>query len=376
MRDELALVDLEGRTKAFLEATEIALTRRWCGGATLDTVTLDVRDPKVAELGVANRAFKLWLDGELQFHGKLGTGQAMTSDAMNVAAPAADPWADLTARILGADETYTAEDAGAIAIASLAAENAVGTTRLAAGSVEATVQRTITFTAGTNRADVVTQLSQLDGGFGFSIDPVDDVPGTLAELNIYAAMVRNSRPGVKFEFGAGTLANCSNFQEQITPPRNRVIAQGQALDDGTRPQEVAEDLASQAEYDIWPYVVSLDTTDTSVLQAHAQAELRPEPIPVYTLTANPDAPLVCRDFDAGDVVQIAIRHGRVDVAGPMRVDSATLHRKGSVWFTDSLTLVDQGVQRVQRNPDERFYALVGSYRDRIALLERARVVGA
>lgn len=375
MNDALALVDLQGNAKAFLEPTELALTRRWCGGATLDTVTLDVRDAKASELSVGNRAFQMWLDGALRFHGKVGTGQPMVSDPLNVAAPAADPWADLAARTLTADETYTAEDAGAIAVASLATENARGTTGLAAGAVAASVQRTLTFQEGTARTDLVTQLSQLDQGFGFSVDPVAGTPGTLAALNIYAQMVREQKPGVRFEFGAGTVANCTSFQEQITPPRNRVVAQGQPLSDGTRPQQVAEDTASQDEYGLWEYVVSLDTTDTAVLLAHAQAELRPAPIPVYTMTASPSAPLLCLDYDVGDVVDIAIRHGRVDVAGPMRVDSATLHRRGSVWFTDSLTLVDQGVQRAQRSPDERLYALFGAYRDRIALLERARVVG-
>jgi hypothetical protein len=66
----------------------------------------------------------------------------------------------------------------------------------------------------------------------------------------------------------------------------------------------------------------------------------------------------------------------VNAAGPMRVDSATLHRKGSTWYTDSLTLIDQGVQRVLRNRDERFFEQLGSYRNRIAVLERAAVVGA
>lgn len=376
MADALALVDLAGSAKAFLEATEVSLTRRWCGGSTLDKVTLDARDPKVAELSVANRAFQLWLDGTLWFHGKVGTGQALSSDEKNVEAPAADPWADLTARTLRADETYTAQDAGAIAVASLATENARGATGLVAGTVAPTVTRTLTFTEGTGRADLVNQLSQLDQGFGFTVDPVAGTPGTLAELNIYAQMVRDEKPGVRFEFGAGTRANCLGFTEQVSPPRNRVIAQGQSLGDGTRPQAVAEDTTSQGEYGLWEYVVSLNTTDTTVLQAHADAELRPAPIPVYTLQASPEAPLLCVDFDAGDVVDIAIRHGRVDVAGPMRVDSATLRRVGSVWTTESLTLVDQDVQRAQRNPWERYYALVGSMRDRLALLERARVVGA
>jgi len=289
---------------------------------------------------------------------------------------AGDPWDELSARTLTADETYTAQDAGAIAWASVNTENARSTTRLVEGTIAPTVVRTMTFKQGTTRADVITQLSQLDGGFGFTLDPVAGSPGTLAELNIYAQMVRNILPGVRFEFGAGTLANCTDFQEQIARPRNRVIVQGQATSGGTRPQEVAEDTASQAEYGLWEHVVSLDTDDTTVLQAHANAELRPDPIATYTMTAAPAAPLLFKDFDVGDVVDIAIRHGRVDVAGPMRVDSATMKRTGSVWALDSLTLVDQGVQRAQRRPDERFYTLVGSYRDRIALLERARLVGA
>jgi hypothetical protein len=202
-----------------------------------------------------------------------------------VAAYAADPWADLTARTLQAAETYTAEDAGAIAVASLATENARGNTGLAAGAVAASVQRTITFNEGTTRADLVAQLSQMDGGFGFSVDPVAATPGTLAELNIYAQMVRDQKPGVRFEYGAGTLANCTGFQEQIIPPRNRVIAQGQATSGGTRPQATAEDTASQDEYGLWEYVVSVNSTDTTVLQARANAELRPEPIPTYTMTA-------------------------------------------------------------------------------------------
>jgi hypothetical protein len=124
-------------------------------------------------------------------------------------------------------------------------------------------------------------------------------------------------------------------------------------------------------------VVSLDTTDEAVLAAHASAELRPDPIAIYTLKPTPEAPMLFRDFDAGHVVQLAIRHGRVDVTGTARVDECTIRRNaGSDWFIDSLTLSAPAVQRVARRPDERLYALIGAYRDRIALLERARVVGA
>jgi hypothetical protein len=373
MSDSLVLVDLAGNAKAFLEPDDLAVTRRWCGGSSV-TATLDVQDPKAAELSVANRALQFFLDGGLRFHGKVS--EPLISDQANVSITAGDPWDELTARKLAADETYTAQDAGGIAWASVNTENARATTRLREGTVEATVARTITFMAGTSRADVVTQLSQLDGGFGFALDPVAGVPGTLAELTILADFSRGELPGVRFEYGDGTLANCDGFTEELRRPRNRIVVQGQSLADGTRPEAVAEDIASQDEYGLWESTISLDTTDTAVLAAHARAELRPDPIALYTLKPGPEAPFLFRDFDAGNVVGLAIRHGRVDVSGTARVDECTIRRNtSSDWIIDTLTLSAPAVQRVTRRPDERLYALIGAYRDRIAVLERARVVG-
>lgn len=374
MTDALVLVDLAGNAKAFLEPDDIAVTRRWCGGASL-AATLDVRDPKASELVVASRALQFYMDGVLRFHGKIG--EPLTSDPDNVSLVAGDPWDELAARTLTADETYTAQDGGAIAWAAIAAENARSTVRVQEGTVEPTVARTVTFNAGTTRADQVTSLSQLDASFGFSLDPVDGVPGTLAEFNALAGFNRGELPGVRFEYGAGTRANCSSFTESISRPRNRVVVQGQSLADGTRPQAVAEDTASQDEYGLWEYVVSVDTTDEAILQAHANAELRPAPVAVYTLTPNVEAPLLFRDFDAGHVVRLAIRHGRVDVVGTARVDAATITRSSGDggWIVSSLTLSSESVQRASASADELLLTTLGSWRSRIARLERARVVG-
>lgn len=373
MSDALVLVDLEGNARAFLEPDDISLTRRWCGGATL-TATLDVRDPKVAELTVASTAAQVWIDNALRFHGKVG--EPLTSDKDNVSLVAADPWDELTARKLTTDETYTTEDGGEIAWDAITAENTRATVRIRRGTIQPTANRTIVFTAGTPRADQITALSQLDASFGFSLDPVGDEPGTLVEFNALAGFSRGELPGVRFEYGEGTLANCDGFTEEIRRPRNRIIATGASQPDGTRPQAVSEDTASQDEYGLWEYEISLDTADTVVLQAHADAELRPDPIALYTLTAGPSAPLLFRDFDAGNVVGLTIRHGRVDVSGTARVDECTIRRNVGEWLIDSLTLSAPAVQRVSRAPDERLYVLIGAYRDRIALLERSRLVGA
>lgn len=372
--EALVLVDLAGNAKAFLEPDDIKVTRRWCGGSSLEAV-LDVRDSKADELVVASRALQFYVDGVIRFHGKIG--EPLTSDQDNVNVVAGDPWEELTARTLTADETYTTQDGGAIAWAAINAENVRSTVRLREGTVEATAPRTVTFTEGMSRADQVTALSQLDGSFGFSLDAVDDTPGVLAEFNALAGFNRGELPGVRFEYGAGTLANCSGFTEQISRPRNRIVAQGQALADGSRPQAVAEDTASQAEYGLWEYVVSVESTDVAILQAHADAELRPLPVAVYSMTPTVEAPRLFHDFDAGHVVQLAIRHGRVDIVGTARVDDCTI-RRGSGdggWAIESLTLSSESVQRVTRSRDERLVTTLGSWRDRIARLERARVVG-
>lgn len=376
----LTVVDLEGNAKADLEPDALTVRRRWCGTTSLEA-DLDVRDPRVIEVQEANRALKFRVNGALKFHGKIG--EPLVSDKDNVRVTAADPFEELGARKLQTDETYhdgtadapTGRDVGAIAWDLIDAENSRNDTRIRLGAVEATVDSIGAFTAGTSRADCIEALSKLDGSFGFILDPVDDTPGVIAEFNAVAGFARNDLPGVRFEYGDGTLANCSGFTEELKRPRNRIIVTGASLDDGTRPQAVAEDTASQDEYGLWEYEVSVDSTDTDVLQAHADAELRPEPIALYTMTPNVESPLLFIDFDAGDIVYLRIRHGRVDVTVAARVDEASVKLDNGDLTMDSITLSAPVVPRATRAPDERLYVLLGSTQDRLAALERQKPAG-
>jgi hypothetical protein len=273
--------------------------------------------------------------------------------------------------------TYTAIDAGAIAAARIAAQHARSPLRLQMGTIEPSVPRDRAYDAGASETDAIADLAAASSGFGFTVDPVAGVAGIFAALNVYYPAARDDQEDVRFEYGDGTLANLDGFREELRLPRNAIRATGAPDPTGVRTVRTAQDAASIARFDLWDAELALnEETNATVLQQRADGAVTGSPIAAYTVTPNADAPLLFRDFDAGDTVRLTLRRGAVDVAGTFRVSEATLRltNEGTAELA-SLVVSSPNVNRVIRNPEDRLFDLLGAHGRRLAVLERAPLRG-
>lgn len=229
----------------------------------------------------------------------------------------------------------TGEDAGAIAQALrfLYAGDGSGTdpvfgvtatedsyVGLAEGDTEATQARDRTY-QNVNVGQAIVNLSQVIGGFDFSERFVDD-GSTMALLDI-EAMQGEDRPGVRFEYGPGTLANCKAVTRTTDYPQNSIKLFG----DGDL-NAVQEDADSIARYGRWRYqatqsgVVLQDSLNEAAL-----ALIRPKPIKTLSFTPMlelPNCPKPWDDFWLGDTAYFYGRRDSFEEASPMRLNKITV----------------------------------------------------
>ena len=369
--------DLAGAIRAFPDADSLTWTRRWNGGAEL-VFRLPVDDPDAGELQVGSRLIAAYQDGVLRFRGRVNAPLVRDQDWITVRA--ADPWFDLVGRNMQAAATFTAQDAGAIATALIATQDSRRSTRIGVGTIATSVPRTVSYDAGKNVAEAIAELAAMDDGFGFTIDPVRD-PANLTRLgllNVYYPASRQDQPDVKFEYGDGTLDNLAGFREELALPVNHVRASGAPDSTGVRIVSSSDDASSQALYDLWDAELALnDVTDAGILAARGAGALRADPPATWAVTPTGDAPLLGRDFDAGDTVRITLRRGAVDVTGTARVSEATLaiDNDANTELVSALVLSSPDVNRVPRAPGDRLFDRLGSYARRLAVLEGAPLRG-
>lgn len=202
------------------------------------------------------------------------------------------PFAGLQQRYAAAAETYTGEDAGAVAVAHLNAANTDHPTGLIPGTVEATVTRDRSYDAGQERAQAIIDLTTVDGGFDFTeqfLDPLTS-GGALAQLNIAAQLGDDISDTVRFEFGEGTLANTVSVSRTLAMPVNRATVTGDTST-GLVPA-IAEDAASIDKYGLWEKWESVsDVTEQATLQETAAGLLVPDPLQVVTFEPDPTGSL-------------------------------------------------------------------------------------
>lgn len=199
------------------------------------------------------------------------------------------------------------EDAGVIVTALLAKAKALDPSLpITMGVCEITQLRTITYALDQNIGQAIIDLSNLESGYDWYVDPVDRT------LNIVArrGLVLPSCRWTYIADGRGENSNLSNCVENVdgSTLANDVIARGQY---GTGEQV---DAASQAEYGVFMQVDSLsDVTDTTILEAYAGAEVvyLSQPRTTYTLSPKPSSnlrvPRLFRDFDVGDTTFLTAR---------------------------------------------------------------------
>lgn len=222
----------------------------------------------------------------------------------------------------GSPLVYTATDAGAIAEdLRRRAMNPMGQMNLGdaqyvrAGVVQPTKVRDRTYLRGQNYGEAIVNLSNVLDGFDFECVPVDEGL-TQAAFNVYSQQGAD-RPGVKFEYGSGTQANCSAVGRQTLSPVNVVFVAGAGT--GTTPAQAIH-VSSAQQYGVYQlFVTANDVADSQTLLDKANALIRPKPVKTISFMPDPRlAPLPWDDYWIGDAVQFYARRGAL-VEGPLSV---------------------------------------------------------
>jgi hypothetical protein len=228
--------------------------------------------------------------------------------------------------------TFTDLDAGEIATQLLGkALEQDSTVPVKIGSVELSQLRTITYEAGHNIGQAIMELSELEAGFDWYIDPVTRM------LNIVPRLGQDRR-SCKWLFLADNSRQ-SNLDDCVEDVSGEIVNDIRVK--GKYATAFDQDGVSKARYGVFQEAPSLlDVVDTNILAAYAGAELayRSEPRITYTLTPKPSTkasvPKLFRDFNIGDTTYLTARRDFVNVVDQAeRVFGATLNIRNDDSFT-------------------------------------------
>ena len=181
------------------------------------------------------------------------------------------------------------------------------------GTNELTQHRTITYQRGQSIGQAIIDLTELEAGFDWEIDPV-----TL-ELNIFAKRGQD-RKNCKWTYIDDGISKKGNLQDVVE------LLDGSVLVNDIRPQGKfgygsAIDVVSQATYGVFQENPSLsNVVDNNILDAYANAEIvyRSNPRVTYTLSpksnSDSEVPKLFVDFDIGDTTYLTARKDYMNVA--------------------------------------------------------------
>ena len=343
------LTDRFGVNRAFLDASDVKLTRRLNAPGEL-SFELDLEDEAALELGVGRRLVRAYRDETIRFNGQV-YGLTKQASEGRVQVTAYDPSKTLEELYLSAAENYEGIDAGLIwtdAIAGLVT-TAYEFHHLAtpASSITPSVLRDRAYEVGKSVLELGQELADVDDGFYWKVEPVDtrseawkvDERG-LAEAGRLVILYPDSgvqRP-VRFEYGAGTMANLEDVSEEELRPANVAVAQAEHI----RPVRVT-DAESVQVYGPSGVSESFDTVKRRrTLTAHAYELLEPAPRRAYTCKPGQDAPLPFRlgggyVYDVGDLVAFGAHLGALDA----ELDSARVTEYAVTIGDDGEELLDE-----------------------------------
>lgn len=323
----VTITDNAGLVRGVILPHDLALHRRLNSYSTC-TFTVPALDQFAGELLVGERAVQVFRNGLLKFYGSIAA--PMTENSSTITVTAHDPFFFLHKRRLQAPVTFTGVDAGEIAWSLINTQNGRHTTRLQEGSITPSVSRDRTYIEGEIVFDLIKNLAAVDDGFFFTIDPVLGVPGVFGEFTAKWPLAGNIALGAKFEYGAGTVSNLTDYTRELNLPLNRVRATGVTVGEQVLDAYV-EDAGSIAAYGLYEDERSHPTVSLlPTLQQHALSTLSPLPPATYTMNVVDQGgpgvfiPALWTDFDVGDTVSIYIRHGRLDVSEQAVVSSARI----------------------------------------------------
>lgn len=331
------LTDLLSTTKAFLHPHDLVLTRRLNSYATC-TFKVSALDESAGQLYIANRAVKLYKDSTLRFYGIISEPLTEDQDWINITAH--DPFYFLGRRRLQPVVplsqdliTYTAQDAGnGIAWDLISDQNArdVLTSHISKGTVQPSVLRTISYVVGSVISELIIQLAEMDDGFFFFIDPVDNVDGTFGSFEVRWPKSGVIQPNAVFGYGDGTVGNLAGYVKEQKLPDNvvRVLGASTLEDIATSSNSIDGYGIHDRLYSHKDIVGKTPLTTLAIANLHPtppttyQIAVTPQPLeipgpPIFGVENSPDnstfIPTLGDEFDVGDNVRTYIRRGRLDV---------------------------------------------------------------
>lgn len=304
------LVELPMRARA------VTLARNAGGSAKGTLGLLEAGDPTLADhlrlgevdLLVSRNGRRIWRGGLEDARGELGN---LTGD---VELAGVSLWALLDQRFIPAGRELLATEATEMAWQLIADAQALpnGDLGIVAGDLPASVARTRRWDTPTSVAAAVQELADLDDGFDWSLTPQQAGEGDGLRWDAWWPR-QGTDAGVVLEWGRNVTG--VGFQGSAGAIRNRVTAR--------TTQQVAvtaEALTSQGLHRLREGELSAgDLDDAGVLADLAAGGLRPQVRLLPRLTCTPDA-VTLDDLGIGDTVQVEVRHGWLQISGPMRVE--------------------------------------------------------
>lgn len=370
--------DLNGLTRSFVQDYDsIDITPTLNGYRELE-LAVDPLDDSAPELLIAERAIKVYDPaGALQFNGQIWEPLERSSGGIKVVARG--PYAMFSWRRVRASTTYSLTnnaggpwDAGQILADRIAVQNGYRNTYLGMGTRQASANRVRTYDPGLLEADLVAELVGAANGFFFLEQPVDNTPGVMARVNVTFPAAGAAHDDVRFEYGVGTIDNCTDYTLTTTLPRTRQVVSSSTGAGTGRIAAAAEDAGAIAQFGLFEDEETFsDVTDLTLLTAQAQGDLQTTPPTTIAMTAGLEAPLLFTDFNVGDFVRVKIIHGAFSFYDWARVSSATLHVDSSgVASTSSITLELLTAGAPLGNPELAYYRQQNEIRRRLEALER------
>jgi hypothetical protein len=222
-------------------------------------------------------------------------------------------WFDKLMRLYLPDQlSFTAADAGSIISSLLSVAVSIDPKLpIRMGSVEVSQPRTITYAADQNIGQAIIDLSQIEDGIDWYVDPVT------RKLEIHAR-IGQDRPSCKWTFLGDGISKASNLDNVVQDTDGDIVNDMRVH--GKNATGVQDDGVSKARYGVFQEVTSLsDVVDPTILVAYAGAEIlyRSEPRITYTLTpkssSKASVPVFGRDFDNGDITYLTVRRGFINV---------------------------------------------------------------
>lgn len=243
-------------------------------------------------------------------------------------------------RILSQVGVFVNEDAGSIVSQMVNYANSFHDTRITMGNIDVSQPRIVTYRPFQKIADIIDQLSAVEAGFDWDIDPVT------RKLNIFYRQFasgisvfgkgRDKRQDVVFGYNWGPC-NCKDVKKSVDPSwlLNNPFIQGKfsgsfgAVNPTPTPGD-AQSL-SIAKYGLYEDAIQLsDVADNTILEAYAEEEiaLRSVPRVIYQFTPltvsaedmeslpddTPNVPRAFIDYEVGDIITFGCMDGTIQVA--------------------------------------------------------------